>query len=62
MAELTVPAAALQRAALIELGQRVHLGSDAASIIVEGDGWKVAGGLAGCHQRRGSADAVANVH
>ena len=40
MAEMTMPDAARRRADLIELLQPVHLGSEAASVLVEVHGWK----------------------
>ena len=52
MAEMTMPDAARRRADLIELLQPVHLGSEATAVMVEVYGWKVVGGLAGCHRRR----------
>ena len=39
MEEVTVPDAARRRAAFIEILQRLHLGSAAASILVVVDGW-----------------------
>ena len=41
-----MPAAARRRAASIDILQRLHLVSAAASILVAVDGWKVVGGLA----------------
>ena len=58
MAEMTMPDAARRRADLIELLQPVHLGSEAAAVMVEVHGWKVVGGLADCHRRRASQDAA----
>ena len=50
--EMMMPDAARRRAALIELLQRVHLGSEAASVLVEVHGWNVVGSLAGCENTR----------
>jgi hypothetical protein len=58
MAEMIMSDAARRRADLIELLQLVHLRSEAASVMVEVHGWKVVGGLAGCHRRRASQDAA----
>ena len=58
MIKMMMPDAARRRAALIELLQRVHLGSEAASVLVEVHGWKVVGSLAGCHRRCASPDAA----
>ena len=44
MAEMTMPDAARRRADLIELLQPVHLGSEAAAVMVEVHGWNLEGG------------------
>ena len=56
MTEVTVPAAARRRAAFIEILQRPHLGSAAASVLVEVDGEKLVDGQAVLALQRAGPD------